>query len=66
MKEEKSAKFLFEMNCGEAKGIIEKRKNNKDSSVSQTQFGRLARHCLNCEKCDKKAKEVGLLVSDKS
>ena len=66
MKEEKSAKFLFEMNCEEAKEIIEKRKNNKDSLVSQIQFGKFANHCLNCEECDKKAKEVGLLVSNKS
>ena len=66
MKEEKSAKFLFEMNCEEAKGIIEKRRNNKDSLVSQIQFGRFARHCLNCNKCETEARKVGLLVSRKS
>ena len=66
MEEKKSAKFLFEINCEEAKGIIEKRKNNKDSLISQIQFGRLARHCLNCKECNKEAKEVGLLISSKS
>lgn len=66
MEETKSAKFLFEMNCEEAKKIIGQRKSNKDSLVSQIQFGRLAKHCLGCEKCDKEAKEVGLLISRES
>lgn len=66
MEEKKSAKFLFEMNCEEAKEIIEKRKNNKDSLVSQIQFGRFANHCLNCEKCETEARKIGLFVSSKS
>ena len=66
MKEKKTAKSLLEMNCEEAERIIEERKNNEDSLVSQIQFGRFARHCLNCKECDRKAKEVGLLVSGKS
>ena len=66
MKEEKSAKYLFEMNCEEAKGIIEKRKNNKDSLLSQIQFGRFARHCLNCEECETEARKVGFFISSES
>ena len=66
MEEKKSAKHLFEMNCEEVERIIEQRKDNKDSLISQIQFGRLANHCLNCEKCEKEAKEVGLLISSES
>lgn len=65
MEEKKSAKFLFEMDCEEAEKIIEKRKNDKDSLVSQIQFGRFARHCLSCDECKTKAEKDSLLVSRK-
>ena len=63
MEEKKSVKYLFEMSHKEA---IEQRKENKDSLLSQIQFGRFARHCLDCEECRTEAREVGLLVSMKS
>ncbi len=66
MKEEKSAKHLFEMSHNEAQEIIEKRRSDKDFLVSQIQFGRFANHCLNCKECETKAREIGLLVSSKS
>lgn len=66
MEKEKSAKFLFEMNHNEAQEIIEKRKSDKDFLISQIQFGRFAKHCLKCDECRVKAKEVGFLVSGKS
>ncbi len=66
MEKRKSAKFLFEMSHDEAREVIERKKNDKDSLVSQTQFGRLARHCLDCEDCERKAKEAGLLISRES
>ncbi len=63
MEEKKSAKSLLEMNCKEAEGIIERRKNNKNSLVSQIQFSRFVRHCLDCDKCEAKAKKASLLIS---
>ena len=66
MEEKKSAKHLFEMDCKEAQEIIEERKKNKDSLISQIQFGRFARHCLNCEKCETEARKAGFFISGKS
>ena len=66
MEKRKSAKFLLKMSHDEAQEIIEQRKKNKDSLISQIQFGRFARHCLNCEKCETEARKAGFFISGKS
>ncbi|MEA1937130.1 MAG: hypothetical protein U9N04_03390 [Patescibacteria group bacterium] len=66
MEEKKSAKSLLEMDCVEVEEIIRRRKDDRDYPVSQIQFGRLAKHCLNCDKCRVKATKVGFLVANKS
>ena len=63
MKEKGSAKSLLEMNCGEIEKIVRQRENDKDSLVSQIQFGKLRKHCLHCKECEEKAREIGLLIS---
>lgn len=61
MTEKKSVKNLFEMSHEEAQELIKKKSANEGFLISQIQFSRFSKHCLQCKECFQKAKEAELI-----
>lgn len=61
MEEKNTLDSLLEMECNEAQKLLEGKKNDKNYPISSPELARLLAHCNECDKCFKKAQEIGLI-----